>query len=108
MNSNYSICSASTTDWFNSIGTITTSDIPSRYFYEHGLTYDEVMSQVNDPELPIVSNEEWDKISNLLSSSDIELIKLGFQLLSGYRFPRGVINLTIINKAINNYLKNIN
>lgn len=106
-----SVCStrsSSTYNWMNSIGTITTSDIPSRYFYEQGLTYNEVLSQINDPELPIISDEEWDKISNLLSSNDIELIKLGFQLLSGHRFPRGVINLTIVNKAINNYLKNIN
>ena len=87
---------------------ITTADLKGETYYVRSLSYDDLMSQVNDSSLPIIDDETWNKVSEMLSSSDIELIKVGFELMSGYRFPRGIKNITIIHKAINNYLKNIN
>jgi hypothetical protein len=87
---------------------ITTSDSTYKYSYDRDLSYDAIMAQVADPNLPIIDNETWEKVSTMLSSNDIELIKLGFQLMSGYRFPPGVMNLIIIHKAINKCLTEIN
>ena len=99
-----------TTNPFNTSGyqTVTASDLTACRYYDRDLSYESAMSQVSDERLPVIDSDSWSKISEMLESSDIELIKLGFQLLSGYRFPKGIINLTIIHNAINKYLKEIN
>ena len=77
-------------------------------YLEKEITFDELFEQVNDSSLPIIDEKEWTKISEMLSSSDMELIKLGFELLSGHRFPRGVMNIITVHNAINKYLKELN
>lgn len=70
------------------------------------LTYEQIYAQLYDEKSPVVPEEEWEKILPMLSSVDIEIIKVAFSLLQGYRVPTGVINLIEINKAINTLMKN--
>ena len=88
----------------NSIYNGYSSNINPRSYYTRDLSYDDIFDQVSDKSLPIIDSNQWDKIKEMLGSPDIELIEMGFSLLEGHRFPPGVINLQIINTAINNYL----
>ena len=70
------------------------------------LTYEQIYAQLYDEKSPVVPEEEWEKILPMLSSVDIEIVKVAFSLLQGYRVPTGVINLIEINKAINTLMTN--
>ena len=85
-------------------GAISTSEFTVPY-YNHELTYNDIFDIVNDQNLPVIDDKSWEKISEMLDSTDKELITLGFKLLEEHRFPRSVVNLKIINKAINNFLR---
>lgn len=77
------------------------------YFSQHEPTFDDLYNQVSDSTLPVVPQETWEKIMPMLESKDIELVKLAFGFLNGYRFPKGILNYIIISKGINTYLRNL-
>ena len=62
-----------------------------------------VMDELEDPSLPLV--EDWDKVKTLIDSDDDESVNLGFELLNGHRYPRGIVNKLIIIKGLNKLFK---
>lgn len=62
-----------------------------------------MLDELEDGNLPLV--EDWDRVKTLVDSDDEESVNLGFELLNGYRYPRGVLNKIIIIKGLNKLLK---
>lgn len=61
------------------------------------------LDELEDPSLPLV--EDWNKVKNLIDSEDDESVNLGFELLNGHRYPRGIVNKLIIIKGLNKLFK---
>ena len=81
---------------------ISYSDIPTISDFVSG-SKKWMMDELEDGNLPLV--EDWDRVKTLIDSEDEESVNLGFELLNGYRYPRGVLNKIIVIKGLNKLLK---
>lgn len=84
------------------VSMINYSDIPTLSDFVSG-SKKWMIDELEDESLPLVEN--WDRVKTLVDSDDEESVNLGFELLNGYRYPRGVLNKIIIIKGLNKLLK---
>lgn len=84
------------------ISMINYSDIPTLTDFVSG-NKKWMLDELEDPDLPLVEN--WERVKTLIDSEDDESVNLGFELLNGYRYPKGVLNKLIIIKGLNKLIK---